>query len=71
MKKSRTLVIDQLALNMRKPSAAPLVEPAEAVAIALSMLPSKSTGHICSPESAAVRLILQSLKLAGWKFEPR
>lgn len=49
----------------------PLIEPAEAIAIALSMVPLKSTGHICSPDSAAVRLILQSLKLAGYKIEPR
>ncbi len=50
--------------------AGPLVEPAEAVAIALSMLP-RSTGQLCSPNGPAVRLVLQSLKLAGWKIEPR
>lgn len=71
MKKSRTLIIDQIAATLRKPCAGPLVEPAEAIAIALSLLPSKSTGHLCSPDSLAVRLILQSLKVAGWKHEPR
>lgn len=69
MTKPRHLIIDDLALILRKPRASPLVEPAEVIAIALSMVPS-STGHICSPESPAVRLILQSLKLAGWKIEP-
>jgi len=67
----RKINIDMAALIQRKPSAGPLVEPAEAVAIALSMVPAKSTGHICSPESPAVRLVLQSLKLAGWKIEAR
>ena len=67
----RELMIDRIALSLRKPSAGPLVEPAEAVAIALSILPAKSTGRLCSPDSLAVRHILHSLKLAGWKFEPR
>jgi hypothetical protein len=65
------LVIDHSAVAARKPSAGPLVEPGEAIAIALSMLPAKSTGRICSPNSSAVRLVLQSIKLAGWKMEPR
>jgi hypothetical protein len=65
------LAIDQSALAARKPSAGPLVDPGEAIAIALSMLPPKSTGRICSPQSPAVRLVLQSIKLAGWKIEPR
>jgi hypothetical protein len=66
-----TLTIDPVAIDARKPRAGPLVEPGEAIAIALSMLPAKSTGRICSPESPAVRLVLQSIKLAGWKIEPR
>jgi hypothetical protein len=69
-RKAKTLMIDLLALELRKPCAGPLVTPSEAVAIALSMLPAKSTGHICSPDSVAVRLILQALKRAGWKIEP-
>lgn len=64
----RRLVIDELALSMRKPRAGPLIDPEEAIAIALSMLPS-STGFICSPDAPAVRLIMHSLKSAGWKIE--
>lgn len=71
MGKQRTARLDLSALIARKPRAGPLVEPAEAVAIALSMLPAKSTGQLCSPESPAVRHVLLSLKLAGWKIEPR
>lgn len=63
--------LDLSALISRKPSAGPLVTPSEAVAIALSMLPAKSTGQLCSPECPAVRHVLLSLKLAGWKIEPR
>lgn len=63
--------IDLTPLILRKPRAGPLVDPAEAVAIALSMLPAKSTGQLCSPESPAVRHVLLSIRLAGWKIEPR
>jgi len=74
MKKNRPrppLVIDLLATTLRKPTARPLVEPAEAVAIALSMLPAKSTGQLCTPDCAAVRHVLLALQMAGWKLEPR
>lgn len=65
------LVIDQIATTLRRPSAGPLVEPAEAVAIALSMLPAKSTGQLCTPDCAAVRHVLLALQMAGWKIVPR
>jgi hypothetical protein len=47
-----------------------MVTPAEAIAIALSMVP-KCGGKIMSPDSAAVRLVLKAIKEAGWKLEPR
>jgi hypothetical protein len=65
--RARRLLIDDAALAFRKPRAGPLVEPSEAIAIALSMLPAKSTGTLCSPDSPAVRHVLLSLKLAGYK----
>ena len=65
------LTIDPVALDARKPRAGPLIEPAEAVAIALSMLPITAFGHICSPESPGVRLILKALQQAGYKIVPR
>ncbi len=52
------------------PPGTPLIEPAEAVAIALSMVPAKSTGRICSAESPAVRLVLKALINSGWKLVP-
>lgn len=67
----RRALLDLAPLVLRKPRAGPLVDPAEAVAIALSMLPAKSTGQLCSPESPAVRHVLLAIKLAGWKHEPR
>jgi hypothetical protein len=47
----------------------PLVDPAEAIAIALSMVPSMGK-RLLSPEGVEVRQVLLALKLAGWKIEP-
>lgn len=66
----RHLIIDDIASIQRKPTAGPLVQPAEAIAIALSMLPAKSTGQLCTPDCVAVRLILNSIRLAGWSHTP-
>jgi len=68
---SAPLTIDREALDARKPRAGPLIDPAEAVAIALSMLPLTAFGHICSPESQGVKLILRALREAGYKIVPR
>lgn len=51
---------------MAKP---PAIEPAEAIAIALSIV-RWTPGKMQSPDGIAVRLILKSLKDCGWKFEP-
>lgn len=66
----RQLVIDRLQLLMRKPSAAPLVEPAEAIAVALSMV-RWTPGRMHGPEDRVVTLVLQALDQAGWKVEPK
>ncbi len=66
---SRVLAIDHVSLNLRKPTAGPLVQPDEAIAIALSMLPAKSTGQLCTPDCPAVRHVLLAIKMAGWKLE--
>jgi hypothetical protein len=47
----------------------PLVAPAEAIAIGLSMVPSMGK-RLLSPDGVEVRQVLLSLKLAGWKIEP-
>jgi hypothetical protein len=67
---SKQLVIDRLALDLRKPSARPLVDPDEAIAIALSMS-QPGPARLVSPSSPMVRAILLSLKLAGHKIEPK
>jgi hypothetical protein len=66
----RRLLIDDAALALRKPRVGPLVDPAEAVAIALSMLPSMGKHRLFSPDGPEARTILLALKLAGWKQEP-
>lgn len=62
--------LDQAAIDARKPRAGPLVEPAEVIAIALSMV-QWTPGKMHDPDHPAVRLILSGLKSAGWKIEPR
>ncbi|MGJ5163187.1 hypothetical protein [Bradyrhizobium sp. HKCCYLR1051] len=65
----KQLLIDHIAVSLRKPSAGPLVEPAEAVAIALSMA-QPGPARLISPEGPMVRLILLSLRLAGYSITP-
>lgn len=64
------LTIDRSAIAARKPRAAPLVEPAEAVAIALSVAQWKP-GGLLDPDGTVVRMVLKAIKDAGWKIEPR
>ena len=63
----RRLIIDDLAKLQRKPSAGPLVEPCEAIAIGLSMVPSMGK-RLLSPDGPEVRAALLAVKLAGWKI---
>lgn len=61
--------IDRAALDARKPRAGPLVTPAEAIAIALSIVRWKP-GDLLDPEGRVVSLVLKAIKDAGWKIEP-
>jgi hypothetical protein len=70
MKPSKlALAVDLMSLNSRKPRAGPLVEPAEAIAIALSIVRWKP-GDLLDPEGHVVALVLKSIHDAGWKFDP-
>ncbi len=64
----RPRIADLLPLSDARSSRVP---PARAIAVALSVLPAKSTGRLTSETGAAVRTILLALHLAGWKIEPR
>jgi hypothetical protein len=64
------LTIDQAAVDARKPSAGPLVEPAEAIAIALSVAQWKPGGMV-DPDGVIIKTVLKAVHDAGWKFEPR
>jgi hypothetical protein len=48
---------------------APLIDPAEAIAIALTT--SKVAKNSFSPDGLVVRLVLQALSRSGWKIVPR
>ena len=63
------LTLDRAAIEARKPSAGPLVQPAEAIAIALSIVRYKP-GDLQDPEGRVVTLVLRAIREAGWKFEP-
>ncbi|WP_407146271.1 hypothetical protein [Bradyrhizobium sp. ORS 86] len=69
-RKPKRVLIDELALSLRKPSANPLIAPNEAVAIALAMT-QPGPARLVSPDGPMVRLVLMSLKLAGYKIEPK
>jgi hypothetical protein len=69
-KPARQLVIDHLALQMRKPTAGPLLEPDEVIACGLSMVLDGPIQHL-SPKGRLVRMVLLALKLAGYKIVPR
>jgi hypothetical protein len=64
------LTIDQAAVDARKPSAGPLVEPKEAIAIALSIVRWKP-GDLQDPDGRVVQLVLKAVRDAGWEFVPR
>jgi hypothetical protein len=66
---SNPVTLDLTAIAARKPRAGPLVEPDEAIAIALSIL-RWTPGNLHSPDDRAVQFILKALKDAGWKIEP-
>lgn len=51
------------------PPGTPLIDPAEAVAIALTASRAQ-LGRSYSPESLVVRLVLQALQRSGWKLVP-
>ena len=70
MRPDRQLTIDRLAVQLRKPQAAPLVTPAEAIAIALSVV-RWTPGVLQDPDGRTVTLVLKALHEAGWKIEPR
>ena len=64
------LIIDQAAVDARKPCAGPLVQPSEAIAIALSIVRWKP-GDLLDPEGRVVTLILKAVRDAGWEIVPR
>ena len=67
MKPNRQFLIDQVATILRKPTAKPLVTPAEAIAIALSTVRWKP-GGLLDPDGVIVHLVLKAIRQAGWKI---
>jgi hypothetical protein len=67
--KTLPVIVDRMPIESRKPRAGPLLDPAEAVAIALSSVPDAK--RLYSPECLTVRAVLQALHRAGYKIEPR
>jgi hypothetical protein len=65
------LSIDQAAIDARKPRAGPLLEPAEVIAATLTTVEWRPPKKMIEPDDPVVRLVLEGLRLAGWKIEPR
>lgn len=68
-KKPKHFVIDELTALMRKPSAAPLLRPREAITAALSMM-IPGPALMISPNGPLVSMILFALSRTGWKIVP-
>lgn len=63
---------DRMPTDARKPRAGPLLEPAEAIAVALSMVPDRRTqSGLLTEKSPLVKAVVDGLHLAGYKIVPR
>ncbi|WP_316234638.1 hypothetical protein [Bradyrhizobium sp. SZCCHNR1020] len=69
MKPERRYIIDDVGAVLRKPTAAPILEPAEIIAIVLTAT-QWTPGRKIEPDDLVVEQMLHSLKQHGWKFEP-
>jgi hypothetical protein len=69
MKRNAAIVFDRMPIAARKPCAGPTVTPAEAIAIALSIV-RYTPGDLQDPEGRVVTLVLKAIHDAGWKIEP-
>ena len=67
---NRRLVIDDLAKVLRRPSAAPTIEPAVLIAVTLSTT-RWVPGRLLDPDDLVVQSILKMLEDGGWKIVPR
>lgn len=63
----RDIFLDLQAILLRKPSAAPLVTPREAIAVALSMV-QWVPGRLHDPDSTVVDLVMRAIDQAGWEI---
>lgn len=66
---NRRVAFDQLAMVLRKPTAAPTLLPSEVIAAVLTSVQWKPNRFV-SPDDLVIEQILSSLQQAGWKFEP-
>jgi hypothetical protein len=63
------LFVDPPAALLRKPTAAPIIMPAECIALALTAA-QWSAGRIMDPNGDVVQLVLKSLRHEGYKIVP-
>lgn len=68
--KPKTLMAHHLEQTFGRAADKPLVEPALAVSMALSMMV-PGPARLISPQGQLVRLILLGIRLAGYKIVPR
>ncbi|MGJ5000552.1 hypothetical protein ACQR10_04460 [Bradyrhizobium sp. HKCCYLRH2060] len=68
--RARRYLIDDLATILRKPTAAPTVEPAEIIAMVLTTT-QWQPGRIIEADDPVVDQVLATLEEAGWSVAPR
>lgn len=68
---TRPRTLDRDAIAARKPRAGPLLDPSEVIAAALTTVEWKPERKFVDPSDVVVKTILDGLRMAGWKIEPR
>jgi hypothetical protein len=63
--------IDPIPIESRKPRAGPLIEPEEAIMIALQSIPAEWWGRVIRPDSLPVQAVLQAIERTGYKIVAR
>jgi hypothetical protein len=64
--------IDRMPIEQRKPRAGPLLDPDEVIACSLNGITHEWWRHMpLSASSIPVREVLNGLRLAGYKIEPK
>lgn len=72
MKPDKAHLMERLATVFRKPTAAPLLDPQEAIACGLNYaMQFEFWKHEISPESLVVKAVMMAIDLEGYVIKPK